>query len=107
METTSNPGKTIAIISYITLIGWIIAFIMNNTKKNVLASFHLRQSLGIQLVYFAISVLISITGIGMLQVLYLGALALVILGIINANNEEEKPLPIVGEYFENWFHTIG
>ena len=40
---TVQEGKTIAIISYITIIGLIIAFIMNQSKKNSFASFHIRQ----------------------------------------------------------------
>ncbi len=50
METTTDNGKTVAIISYITLIGWIIALVMNNGNKTALGSFHIRQSLGIGLV---------------------------------------------------------
>ena len=42
-----QDGKTIAIISYITIIGTLIAFIMNQNKHNYFASFHIRQALGI------------------------------------------------------------
>ena len=51
METTNNKtsvaseGKNIAIISYITIIGLIIAFVMNNDKKDAFASYHIKQSL--------------------------------------------------------------
>jgi len=37
-------GKTTAIVSHITLIGWIIAFVTNNDKKDPLASFYIRQN---------------------------------------------------------------
>ena len=47
MEKTIDDGKTVAIIAYITLIGWIIALVMNNGNKTVLGSYHIRQSLGI------------------------------------------------------------
>ncbi len=42
-----EPNKTIAILAYITLIGWIVAVVMNNEKKDDFASFHIRQMLGI------------------------------------------------------------
>jgi uncharacterized membrane protein len=32
--------------------------------------------------------------------MYLGILALLIIGIINASNGEKKPLPLVGEFIE-------
>lgn len=37
-------GKTIAIVSYITVIGWIIAVIMNQEKQNAFAKFHIKQA---------------------------------------------------------------
>lgn len=106
METISNPGKTTAMISYLTFIGWIVALIMNTNNKNSLASYHIRQSLGIQLLYVATSIVITITGIGLFVIFYFAVLALVIIGIINANNEEEKPLPFVGEHFQKWFKGL-
>lgn len=107
METTSNPGKTTAIIAYLTIIGWIIAFIMNNKENNTFASFHIRQALGLMLTYFAVSILISLTGIWMLSVLYLVVFIFVILGIIAAVQEEEKTVPVLGDYFQDWFKSIG
>ena len=44
-QNTDN-GKNTAIISYLTIIGTIIAIILNNDKKNDFASFHIRQALG-------------------------------------------------------------
>jgi len=40
MNTTVaiSEGKTIAIIAYITIIGLIIAFVMNNDKKDPLVA---------------------------------------------------------------------
>ena len=46
---TVNEGKTIAIISYLTILGTIVAYIMNSSKKNSFASFHIRQMIGIVL----------------------------------------------------------
>jgi len=42
---TIKEGKLIAIISYILLIGLIIALILNNDKRNSYASFHIRHSI--------------------------------------------------------------
>ena len=33
MHTNENNSKALAIITYITLIGWIIAFALNNKQK--------------------------------------------------------------------------
>ncbi|MDC7993659.1 DUF4870 domain-containing protein [Altibacter sp. HG106] len=114
--STNNPsveeGKTIAIISYITLIGLIIAFVMNNEKKNDFAAFHIRQSLGLVLLYlalwvlfFAMAFLINIPFLS--TVLYLGLAVLWILGLLAAIQGEKKPIPVVGTQFQEWFKGIG
>jgi len=50
-----QDGKTMAIISYITIIGTLIAFIMNQNKHNYFTSFHIRQALGIFLLGVVVS----------------------------------------------------
>ena len=46
---TVQEGKTVAIISYITWIGTLIAFIMNNDKRNSFAAFRIRQMIGLSI----------------------------------------------------------
>ncbi|SHJ67317.1 hypothetical protein [Pseudozobellia thermophila] len=98
-QTTINQGKTIAIISYITFIGLIVAYIMNSDKQNAFAKFHIGQSLRIVIAGLANSVLswflpsalgIISTIIGFLL------LALMIMGIVNAVNGKAEPLPVIG-----------
>ena len=42
-------GKTKAIVAHITYIGWIIALVVNMNEKDEIASFYIRQLLGIYL----------------------------------------------------------
>ena len=108
-----TSGKTIAIISYITLIGLIIAFIMNKDKKDELASFHIRQMVGLSLLSIAISILGWILGnfssmLSMLSsILSLGVLVLWVLGFIKAINGEKGAVPMVGGMFQDWFKSLG
>ncbi len=108
METnTVQEGKTIAIISYITLIGLIIAFIMNNDKKNTFASFHIRQSMGIILLAVAINLIFYVVSIPFLpMIISLGLLVLWILGLVAAVQGEMKPVPLLGVQFQEWFKGI-
>lgn len=108
ITTLKEEGKTTAIIAYITIIGLIIAFVMNNEKKNAFASYHIRQSLGLALTALALTLInvIPILGwiisfLGFLFILYLW-----IMGLMNAINLKEKPLPILGEKYEEWFKSI-
>lgn len=63
-KATSNDGKTIAIISYLTIIGLVAAIIMNNKEKTALAQFHIRQSIGISVTGMALGLLRFVPGIG-------------------------------------------
>ncbi|CAM2975228.1 hypothetical protein CHFL109739_10800 [Chryseobacterium flavum] len=38
-------NKTLSIISYITLFGWLISFVIGKEKANSLLKYHLKQSL--------------------------------------------------------------
>lgn len=108
MEKAQNDGKVIAIVSYITLIGLIVAFIMNNDKKIPLASFHIRQSLGLLLSALVLSFINIIPILG--QIIYLAGgvflLVLWVMGLIGAINEKQEPVPVLGTRFQEWFSSI-
>jgi uncharacterized membrane protein len=108
-ESVNNEqDNSIAIISYLTLIGLVIAFVMNNEKKQPFARYHIRQSLGLNVTGIALGLVnvIPILGwiisiIGVFVLLYMN-----IMGIINAVNRKEKPLPILGKQYEEWFKSV-
>lgn len=107
-NTANKEGKNIAIISYITLIGLVIAFVQNNEKKNEFAAFHIRQSLGLMCTSFALSFINIIPILGWIICL-LGMMVLIVLWIIslrNAINEKKNAIPILGKYYNKWFNNI-
>ncbi|MBR9853177.1 MAG: YtxH domain-containing protein [Algicola sp.] len=99
----ANPesGKTVAIVAHLTLIGWIIAIIMNSSNKTELGSFYVRQTLGIFLIGFVLGIIPIINIIGILIVFVFWIMSLI--GAINGN---QKPVFLVGEYFQNWFKSL-
>ena len=103
-------NKTLSIVSYITIIGWIIAYFVGKDKADDLLKYHLKQGFGLFLFSIVwgiiINVLVSVTGIGMIGILGLANLILMVIGIINAANSVKKPLPIIGKMFENNFGFI-
>jgi uncharacterized membrane protein len=103
--TQSMEGKSIAIISYITIIGWIVAYIMHGNNKSPLGAFHIRQSLFLMICGFTTAIaqmlFVFIPFLGWLisMLLYfvlLGLFVLWIMGLIAAINGEEKPVPLLG-----------
>ena len=100
--------KTISWVSYLTIIGWIIALVSYNssTDKSSLAKFHLRQSLGLILTWMVIYAIqrFAFYSIGFLatafSILSLGLFILWILGLIAAVQGEEKPVPLLGQFYQ-------
>ena len=107
-----EQGKTIAIVSYITLIGWIIAIIMHQSQKTKFGAYHLRQSLG--LFIFAVGAAVSIMILGFIlpflfflsPIINIGVLVLLIIGIINASNGKATPLPLIGSLCDKMLSGI-
>lgn len=107
-KSSGMDPKTIAIISYITLIGTIIALVINNNDKQPFASFHIRQSLGLGLTLIVLGFIAIIPIIGWL-VYIVGGIVLFILwiiGLMAALNGEEKTVPIMGERYQEWFKGL-
>lgn len=103
--------KLLGIISYITPIGLIIAVVGNKDRGSGFVSFHIRQALGI----FALSMLAwvvrnmffffmlsTITS----MVLSIAAFVLWIIALVGAAQEQTNPVPVVGEYFQDWFRNL-
>lgn len=107
-------AKTIAWVSYLTIIGWIIAFVSygNLNPKTSLATFHLRQSLGLILLGVAWSIIFRIMFWGLAFIGFLSPIVWIllvvlwVLGLLAAINGEEKPVPVLGTLFQQWFQFI-
>lgn len=105
---TVEEGKVAAIVAYLSLIGLVIAFVMNNEKKNTFAAFHIRQSIGIQLTGVALGMIAIIPFLGWI-IAGVGILLVFILwinGIVNAIGGKEKPVIILGDKYSEWFASI-
>lgn len=110
-ESSSDNGKTVAIVAYLWIIGWIIALVMHNSNKSDLGAYHIRQTLGLLILWLAVTILntiLSFAGIGMIGYIFsLGLFVLWLLGFIGAIQGEKKAVPLVGEQFQQWFKGVG
>lgn len=102
-------NKTISIVSYITIIGWLVAYLIGKDNLDTLSRYHLRQSLGLAIVGFILNIIsISILFLGVVvNIIGILLLILTVIGIINAANGEMKPLPVIGKWLEDKFDFIG
>ena len=92
--------KVTGIVSYITIVGWLIAFLAGDKEG---AKFHLNQSLVLFIVNLVYNLIVSriiglIPFLGGLVNLAVGIFFLVcwILGLVYAIKEEEKEIPFIG-----------
>lgn len=112
--------KLLAIIAYITIIGWVISFLVYKSDKGngeayPLYRFHLKQSLGLMILFFlvpAVQWFFSFIPFMLwlmnlvTPLLYLGIFILWLLGLINAINGETKEVPILGQYLQHLFRDL-
>ncbi|WP_443947302.1 DUF4870 domain-containing protein [Pedobacter sp. AW1-32] len=105
-------NKTMAIVAYITIIGWIISYLeyKKSLDKSPLVAYHLGQSLGLIILSFVLSIALSILAILVpalaMVSMVIGVLTfiLLLLGVVAASNEAIKPLPVIGKLFEGKFN---
>ncbi len=96
-------GKACALLSYL-LIGIIWYFADEKMRRNSFAKYHSKQGLVLMLACFVMWIVtfvlayLPFLGGFLLMVLYLCLLVLMILGIINAVNGQEKELPVIGGF---------
>jgi uncharacterized membrane protein len=107
MDNTAEQGKTNAIISYLTIIGAIIAMIQNSEKKNPFASFHIRQALGLELAFFALGYPVGYFDSWAISMgFYIFFFILWIFGFISALQGQYGLLPIIGPLFQKLFKNL-
>ncbi len=99
---SANDDKVIGILSYLGIL-WVVAYILYGKKKSEYNIFHLRQGLGLFIIWIGLWIVgyimayIPLIGGLIMLVLYLGVLVLMIMGIIGAANGEKKELPVLGK----------
>jgi uncharacterized membrane protein len=120
---TGDNGKTAGIISYLTIVGWLIAFFaMHKDSKTDLGSYQLRQTLLFHIVSMVLSWVLGIifaaiffssafgAGWSIIALLSwavrIGFFIMWVIGFIGAVNGEKKPIPLIGEKAQSVFSTI-
>lgn len=97
---TDSKNTAIAILSHLTIFGWIVAVVLNSSNKNEFTSFFIRQTLVLNL--------ILALGFGGFfgKILAIVALVFLILSVISAIQGEKKEVPFIGNEFQNWFKGL-
>jgi uncharacterized membrane protein len=108
----SSPSPFPALIAYIPVIGWIYVYLFH--RRNALAVFHLRQSIGLFLFLIGSLVLWAVIGYVIALIPYMAAFSVAlftlviaaycfgvvtwIMGIVNALKNKSTPLHLFGQW---------
>src|SRR5512140_2907672 len=96
-EDAAN-GKTMAIVAYLI---FFVPLLMVDMKKNNFVMYHVEQSIVLVILNLIVAIVGTITcGIGL--ILYIPWLIFLIMGMMNANKGECKPLPLIGSFGEKF-----
>ena len=109
--TPDKKERNIGIVAYLTIIGWVIALVMNSERRSAYGFFHLRQMFGIMVTAFAFHALTwfrfdygyvyPMENFGRLLLFVLWLLA-----FIPAAKGEQREIPFIGAYYQEWFRFI-
>ncbi|GAB5552385.1 MAG: hypothetical protein Sapg2KO_19760 [Saprospiraceae bacterium] len=100
---------TVAIVSHLTVFGLIYAMVKNQTHKSELGAFYIRQTLGITLLGVAGYLLKGSFGsLGQTSgsIFHIAMVVFWVISFINALKGEQKIVPLLGEYFQDWFKSV-
>ncbi|HEY2433930.1 MAG TPA: hypothetical protein VGI12_14750 [Vicinamibacterales bacterium] len=107
----AQEDKAAAIISYLTLLGFVVALVLNNSKKTPLGAYHLRQTLGLWLTAMACGVgqivLVFIPILGWLAIFAMWGTLFVcwLMGLLAAIKGQMTPMPLVGGFYQDKLGT--
>lgn len=103
-----EKGKNTAIVSYLTIIGSVVAIFMNQEEnRSAFASFHIRQALGIFLTFFLLGYPIGYFDNWMVSAsFWVFIFILWIYGFLGCLNGQQKTVPFVGDFYQKLFKSF-
>lgn len=99
----NKNSKLYSVISYITWIGWLVAYFLGE-KDDRLVRHHLNQALVINIIETVGTLLTRLGGIFAIvgEIIDIAVLVFFIMGIVRAAKLSDEPLPLIGD-----IHLIG
>lgn len=95
-----NPQAK-SMLAHLTPIGWVVALIVNSSKKDPITGFYLAQSLGLHICFlltrFIPEYYIFVWGFFFVFWIY---------SFVGASKGEKSLIPFIGTYFQAWFGKI-
>jgi len=93
--------KLVSVCCYLTIIGWLISFVLYGKHGSPLARFHLRQSLGL-IITGALLSFIPLVG----WLLNVGVILLWFVGIYRAFHNQRYHIPFINDFYQTHLDFI-
>jgi uncharacterized membrane protein len=87
------------------IVAYILFFVplLTDAKNDPFVKYHIKQGLALFIAWIIVGVVAMVPAIYVLAwLLDLGLLALLVIGIMNALNGRQVPLPVIGQYAKNF-----
>lgn len=95
MSDAYHSTKAIAIIGYVTLIGWLVAIMLYGKRKSSFTTFHLRQSLGL-IITGALLALVPLIG----WLMNVAVIFVWLYAVYHAIQDQKVKVPILGDCYQ-------
>lgn len=107
MENQEKADVKTAVISYLTIVGTLIAFSINSEHHNKFAAFHIRQAIGLSITFFGLAYVVgNFDHWGVTMGFYIFYVVLWMYGFIGAIQGHYNSVPLLGNLFQKLFKGI-
>jgi len=104
---TIKDGKLIALLAHFWIVGTVISWVINLSKKNEFSAFYIRQMIGYQvLVFLTEGIVLSVFGKFIAWLLGMFLLLFWFLSLFGAVSGKLKLMPVIGAYFQKIFRSL-
>lgn len=105
MEKGAKLTHVRAFVSYITIVGWLMAYFVMKPEDAEYELFHLRQSLGLHLSIMVCEVLAFMLFF-LLPFLWIVYIVALVVFAFKAKDGKKELVPYLGEKFQEWFSSL-
>lgn len=99
-------SKPLAVVSYITFIGLIIAYVLNRDKKDPFVTWHIKNMFGLVLLLFISMVTQDHVNPTLGFIIYIIASVSWLISIIMAILNKQKAVPFLSDQAQKWFQFL-
>jgi len=96
-----GTDKIVAILGYITLLGWLVAIVLHDKHKSSFTTFHLRQSLGL-IITGALLALVPLIG----WLMNIAVFLVWLYAIYHAIQGRQEKVPVLGDCYQEHLDFI-